>query len=88
MEELRLALQLFVVFAIYNVCWAPYVLISVIIDRDGRLPSWVYGLLAIFAFWNSAVNILVYLCYNKLFRSHCCKSIGIQLKDQSRSGGS
>ena len=77
-EEIRLAIQLLVVFGIYNVCWGPYFLVVVIIDSQGEFPSWVYGMINIFVFSNFAVNILVYLYYNKAFRAHCLRSIGVQ----------
>ena len=77
-EEVRLVIQLLVVFCIYNVCWAPYFLVVVIIDTQGQYPPWAYGLILTCVFWNSAVNVLVYLYYNKVFRAQCLRSIGLQ----------
>ena len=79
-QDIRLAIQLFVVFAIYNLCWGPYFLIVVLIDPTGRIATWVYGLIYIFVFLNFSVNVLVYLYYNRVFRIQCYKLFGIQME--------
>ena len=66
-EEIRLAIQFLVVFAIYNICWGPYFVVSLMIDPLGLLPPWVYGSFSMAVLWNSAVNILVYIYYNRYF---------------------
>ena len=40
------------------------------IDPLGLLPPWVYGSFTMAVLWNSAVNILVYIYYNRGFREH------------------
>ena len=79
-EEIRLAIQLLVIFAIYNACWGPFFLVALIIDPQGALPTWVYGIFTIGYLWNSAVNVLVYLYYNKVFRAQVFKLIGINIE--------
>ena len=87
-EEIRLALQLLVVFAIYNICWAPYFLVALIIDPNGELPPWVYGAFNCFILWNSSVNVLIYYYYNKVFRAEVLKTFGFKLTDEGASSSS
>ena len=87
-EEIRLAIQLLVVFAIYNICWGPYFLVALIIDPLGQLSPWIYGFFGITIYWNSSVNILVYLYYNRVFRAQCFKVVGIQTALPSVTGDS
>ena len=72
-EEIRLAIQLLVVFTIYNICWGPYFVVALIIDPLGQLSPWLYGFFTITLYWNSSVNILVYLYYNRVFRAQCSR---------------
>ena len=75
-DEFRLCIQLIVIFSIYNLCWGPYFLLVVMLDVE--FAPWAYGLSGILVFLNSSVNVLVYLYFNKQFRTECLKSIGIQ----------
>ena len=77
-DELRLAIQLLVVFVIYNICWSPYLLVALFIDPHGKGPQWLYVIIVTLAMWNSAVNVLVYLCYNRVFRAECLKLVGVK----------
>ena len=69
-NEIRLALQLLVIFGIYNICWLPFFIVVVIVSPNGDFSPWVYGLICVIAYWNFAVNILVYLYFNSMFRAH------------------
>ena len=77
-SEIRLAIQLLVIFIIYNICWGPYFAISLFIDPQGEFPEWCYCILLTLLFWNSAVNVLVYLYFNKTFRLECFQAIGVK----------
>ena len=72
-KEFRLALQLFIVYAIYNMCWLPYFVVILFYDVHGQGPTWMYMVLLILGSCNSSVNIVIYLAYNKVFRSECEK---------------
>ena len=72
-EEIRLAIQLIVVFAIYNICWTPYFTVDTFIYPDSEGPPWLYALMQILIACNSSVNIFIYLYFNQAFRSECQK---------------
>ena len=76
-KEFRLALQLFIVYAIYNLCWLPYYIVAVFLDMEDIGPTWVFVMILFLGSCNSAVNIFVYLKYNQTFRSECKKLFGI-----------
>ena len=82
-EEIRLAIQLVVIFAIYNICWTPYFTVTVFFFPNGDGPAWMYSIMQIGIASNSAVNILVYLYFNQTFRNECLKSIGIKSENQT-----
>ena len=84
-DELRLAIQLLAVFVIYNICWSPYFAMSLFIDPLGEGPEWLYCILLILVFWNSAVNVLVYLYYNRVFRAECLRLLGLEVTNASNS---
>ena len=76
--EFRLALQLFVLFALYNLFWTPAIAFILFIDPHGKGPTWAYMTVTILCCFNSAVNIFVYLYYNTKFRLECMKVCGIE----------
>ena len=84
-EEIRLAIQLLIVFAIYNICWGPYFILALLVDPLGQLPPWLYGAFITFVYWNSAVNILVYMHYNRVFRGQVFKTFGIKVSTEDSS---
>ena len=77
-DELRLAIQLLVVFVIYNMTWGPYFITSLFIDPQGQGPEWLYCILLTLVYWNSAVNVLVYMYYNTVFRAESLQLVGIK----------
>ena len=84
-DELRLAFQLLTIFIIYNLCWSPYLLVSMLIDPHGQGPQWMYGICIILLYWNSSVNVLVYLYYNKVFRAECLRIV-VKVRTGDSSG--
>ena len=76
-EEIRLAVQLLVVFAIFIVFWIPYFVANILLFPHGDGPIWLYGFVRISITCNSAVNVLVYLYFNRKFRAECLNSIGL-----------
>ena len=50
----------------------------VIVNGVGIFAPWVYGMVLIFIYWNSAVNIIVYLYYNSVFRGRCLNLFGLE----------
>ena len=83
-EEFRLALQLFVVYAIYNACWMPYFGVT-FSDRKGVYPIWLYMLIITTCSCNSSVNFFIYLHYNKLFRMECMRGFSINNNSDNSS---
>ena len=81
-EEIRLAAQLVVIFAIYNLCWFPYFIITVFLYPDGDADAWLYAVAMSLLASSSAVNIFVYLGFNVAFRMECWKTFR-QLKPMS-----
>ena len=77
-EEIRLTVQLIVVFAIYNICWAPYFAIHMFAYPAGDGPPWLYGLTQILVMCNSSVNVLVYLYFNHKFKAECWMCNGVR----------
>ena len=84
-EEIRLAVQFVVIFVIYNICWAPLFIFAVFIFPKGDAPGWLYAVISILVISNSAVNILVYLFFNRTFRNECLATIGIKSPNQVSS---
>ena len=82
-DEMRLAIQLLVIFIIYNICWTPYLAISLFIDPIGQRPEWLHCIFIMLAYWNSAVNILVYLYYNRVFRGECLHLARMKINSDS-----
>ena len=75
-EEILLAVQLMVIFLIYNICWVPYFIINVFLYPFGDGPPWLYAFCVTCVAMNSAINIYVYLVFNKTFRRECLLAIG------------
>ena len=82
-DEMRLAIQLLVVFIIYNTCWTPYFALSLFIDPLGQLPEWLHCISIMLAYWNSSVNILVSLYYNRVFRGECLHLVRTKINNDS-----
>ena len=74
--EYRLALQLIVVYLLYNIFWLPYLVITLFIDPDGEYSVEVYTVLKIMNNLNSVVNIAIYLIINRGFQDECGKLLG------------
>ena len=86
-QDIRLAVQLIVIFAIYNTCWIPFFITSTFIYPASDGPPWLFGLFQIFIAFNSAVNILVYLYFNQTFREECLKSFCFKSSSEQSSQG-
>ena len=80
--EISLAIQLFVVFVIYNVCWTPFSVVILFIIPKGQGEDWLHCLVLILTYCNSAINVIVYLYYNKVFRAECLYMIGVRFQNQ------
>ena len=77
-DERRLALQLLVIFIIYNICWSPFFSMALFIDPNGQGPEWLYGIFLMLLFFNCSVNVLVYLHYNRVFRMEFLLLFGVK----------
>ena len=67
-KDFKLALQLLTVYIIYNVCWGPYIVLTILVDPYLRLPEMVHRFFAILTTINSVVNFYVYLLFNSTLR--------------------
>lgn len=69
-DETRLAIQLMLIFVVFVVCWSPYLLTSALIHGvlHWSLPQPVYNFFLVSILFNSAVNPIIYLCYNRVYR--------------------
>ena len=74
-EQKRLAIQLLVIYGIYNICWGPFAAVELFLDSAGNYPSWLYSILLVLLCVNSAVNVFVYMHYNRAFRFVCLKGL-------------
>ena len=79
-EEIRLAIQLVVIFAIYNICWSPFFVFNVFVFPHGDGPPWLYAVNILLLAINSSVNIFVYLYFNRTFRNECFSIVGIKIE--------
>ena len=77
-EEFRLALQLLVLYALYNIFWTPISVLTVFADSQGTGPVWLYITVLVLCSCNSSINLFVYLYYNEKFRVVCMKQFGIK----------
>ena len=68
-SEYRLAIQLLIIFIIYNVAWGPVMALLFIADPYGRLSVRIYEPFVILAYCNSMVNAPLYMYFHKVFRS-------------------
>lgn len=69
-DETRLAIQLMFIFVVFVVCWSPYLLTSALVHGvlHSSLPQSVYNFFLVSIVFNSAVNPIIYLCYNRVYR--------------------
>jgi len=77
-QEIRLAKSLFVIFAVFVVCWSPLAVIF-LVDVNDRFPKTAYVVATQLAHASSAVNSVVYAATNNVFRDgyqhflcYCC----------------
>ena len=84
-NEIRLAVQLMVIYVIYNICWLPYFIINIFLFPYGDGPPWLYAFCVTCVAMNSAVNIYVYLVCNHTFRRECFLAIGMKPDAQGSS---
>ena len=65
--SIRVARTLFIIFAIFVFCWAPYALL-VLIDFQDRAPPEVHLYILLLAHLHATLNAIVYCATNKHFR--------------------
>lgn len=66
-KDLKVTLNLLVVFVVFVACWMPVASVFVG-DYYGRLPSTLYSVLMILAYSNSALNVFLYAGMNPTYR--------------------
>ena len=67
-RELRLAVQLFLIFSFFCVSWTPFTLL-VLLDRKSALPEGLYQFFQQLLIANSAVNPPIYFYFNTVYRA-------------------
>ena len=77
-KDVRLAFQLSVMVAVFFICWTPYMILNVIVERFVVVPHLVHLLTAALIVGNSACNPPLYFLLNQKMRTHmkttmtCC----------------
>ena len=89
-EDLRLAINIFVVFLAFLVCWGPILLTVVFIDPHSLLPKYYYDIVCSMALLNSIINPPIYFFFNKVLRAESiallrCRRPGHASTDSSES---
>jgi len=72
-KSLRLAKTLFVIYAIFSICWIPYALLLVV-DYKDDLPHELHLYITMFAHLHPSLNWLIYYVTNERYR-HAYKEI-------------
>lgn len=67
-ETVKACRTLFIVTAVFIVCWLPYMIIIVIDIDNTRIPMPVHLFLTMLAHFHSSVNFIIYVRSNKQFR--------------------
>ncbi|XP_043935212.1 melatonin receptor type 1C-like [Protopterus annectens] len=71
-NELHQFFIMFLVFALFSVCWGPYSIIGftiAVIDVESKIPCWVYPVSSFLAYFNSCLNGILYGVFNQKFRN-------------------
>jgi neuropeptide FF receptor 2 len=68
-DELRLTLQLVVIFLVLCTCWMPGSMLNILLDPQGQYPQVVYEVVFHLMLVNSAANPIIYLYFNRIFRN-------------------
>ena len=66
--SIRVARSLFIIFAIFVLCWAPYALL-VLIDFQNQAPLQVHLYILLLAHLHATLNAIIYWVTNKHFRT-------------------
>ena len=45
-NNIKVSIQIVIIFLLYLTCWAPYLITAILVDIDGHLPLWVYDILS------------------------------------------
>jgi len=76
-RETHLAVQLGVIVGVFITCWTPYLVTNAAGYTD-RVPVWLSNIFIVSIQVNAAINPIVYLCYNRVYRQElrrivfCC----------------
>lgn len=65
-KNIQLAKTLFVIYAVFVTCWAPYALL-IVLDSDNTFPHEVHVYVTMFAHLHPSINWLIYYMTNKNF---------------------
>lgn len=85
-EEFVLALQLFIIFVLFEVSLAPGIITIVFFDSTGsKLSGNTYIVIEMLTIINSAANPYLYLVFHKTFRAKLFKMIRLQSETDSHS---
>ena len=65
-QKLQLAKTLFIIYAVFVTCWAPYAIL-IVVDSDDTFPHEVHVFITMFAHLHPSLNWLIYYLTNKRF---------------------
>ncbi|WAR32005.1 LOW QUALITY PROTEIN: MTR1A-like protein [Mya arenaria] len=66
LKSVQLAKTLFIIYAVFVTCWAPYALL-IVVDTKDTFPHEVHIYITTFAHLHPSLNWVIYFCTNKQF---------------------
>ncbi|XP_056016843.1 uncharacterized protein LOC125675697 [Ostrea edulis] len=75
-SSIKLARTLFIIYAVFTVCWIPYALL-VVLDRHDTFSHEVHLYITVFAHLHPSINWLVYYFTNSKFHQAFDKIVGL-----------
>lgn len=83
-EDLRLAIQLFIVFIAFIICWYPLLIVVLFIDKSMKLSSIVYDITGNLIVLNAVINPPIYFYFNSTLRKELIKIIKCKKQQTSQ----
>lgn len=68
-SDFRLALQLLLLLSTYALCWGPFLVVSILIDRDGTMDGLVYDIVRPILGMSSMLNPMIYFFFNSAMKA-------------------
>ncbi|XP_052090651.1 melatonin receptor type 1A-like [Mytilus californianus] len=82
-KSLRLAKAIFIVYAVFSICWIPFAILLVA-DTDDTFPHEVHLGITVFAHFHPSFNFFIYYFSNRKFKTEFHKIFHIVNKENSQ----